>query len=95
MGLVLQLVNGVPRMVDIVTGGTSWDEEELRTSPLTANTNFTIPNARVYAMGGLELNVFVDGAAMREGTDYVEVSTTQIKFPARTINTDSRIRIRR
>jgi hypothetical protein len=95
MAVILKLVNGIPRHVDIVTGGTSWDEEELLASTLTANTNYTIPNSRTYTMGNLELNVFVDGSAMRVGTDYVEVSSTQIKFPNRTINTDSRVRIRR
>lgn len=95
MAQVLQVINGLPRMVDIATGGASWDEEELLTGNLTANTNYTIPNSRTYTMGNKELNVFVDGIAQRVGTDYTEVSTTQIKFPNKDIIVDQRIRIRR
>ena len=94
MAAVLQLVKGVPRMVDISTGGTSFDEEELLGAPLTAATNYTIPNGKTYVMGTLALSVFVDGNSMRVGTDYTEVSSTQIVFPSRTINVNSRIRVR-
>ena len=94
MAAVLQIVRGIPRMVDIPTGGTSFDEDELLVAPLTAATNYTLPNGKTYVIGTLALSVFVDGTAMRAGTDYTEVSTTQIVFPARTINKDSRIRIR-
>ena len=95
MALVLRLVNGIPMMIDILTGGVSYDEEELLGSTLAANSNYTIPNSKTYALGGYELQVFVDGIAQRVGTDYEEVSTTQIKFPAKSIQAGQRIRIRR
>lgn len=95
MALVLKLVNGIPIMVDILTGGVSYDEEELLSSTVAANSNYTIPNSKTYSLGGYELQVFVDGIAQRVGTDYDEVSTTQIKFPNKTILAGQRIRIRR
>jgi hypothetical protein len=95
MALILKLVDGIPFMVDISTGGVSYDEEELLTSPLVANSNYTIPNSKTYNLGQYDLQVFVDGIAQRVGTDYQEVSTTQIRFPGKMIESGQRIRIRR
>jgi hypothetical protein len=95
MALVLKLIDGIPFMVDVPTGGVSYDEEELLPSPLVANSNYTIPNSKTYITGQNELQVFVDGIAQKAGTDYQEVSSTQIKFPGKTLDSGQRIRIRR
>lgn len=82
-------------MVNILTGGVDYDVEEQLGSTLTANTNYTLPSSKTYNTGGYELQVFVDGIGQMVGVDYQEVSSTQIKFPNKTINSGQRIRIRR
>lgn len=95
MAQILRLVNGIPTMIDILTGGVDYDVEEQLGYTLPANTNYTLPSSKTYNTGGFELQVFVDGIGQMVGIDYQEVSSNQIKFPSKTINAGQRIRIRR
>jgi hypothetical protein len=58
--------------------------EEISGGPLNSGTNHTVPGGETYttAAGGLNMDVYVNGQLMYEGTgnDYIEVDSTTVQF---------------
>ena len=95
MAKVLSIVNGVPRMVDAVTGGSVYEEVIVVGSDLPTGGTYTLPNSKTYA--NKELEVYLNDGFLEEGEDYdyvgVAPSRTQIDVTIPLVATD-RLRFR-
>ena len=81
MANVLRIINGYPRLSPEAGASTIYDESITLVAPLTAGTNYTLPNSGNYV--GEELEIMLDGQVLDSGADYNFVGSgtkTQVVF---------------
>jgi hypothetical protein len=80
MAKFLQLISGVPRMVE-VTDPVIYDEGVAVEAPVSAGTNISLPGGQTYTSE--ELEVYLNGTRLESVLDYTYVGSpprTQIQF---------------
>lgn len=95
MAKVLTIVNGVPRMIEVVSGGAVYEEVIVIGSNYPNGGFFTLPNSKTYS--GKELEVYLNDGYLEAGEDYeysgIAPNRTQINVIIPLVNTD-RLRFR-
>lgn len=99
MAKKLQLVNGLPIMMDEAAAGTPYDESIYYSSGLVANTNITLPNSGSFSdSAAKDLLVILNDRVMEVTRDFDVVGAgptyTQIKF-IYNLSNDSVVRFRK
>jgi hypothetical protein len=91
MAKALTLVNGVPRMVEIISG-TIYDEAiDIGVGGITTGVSIFLPNSQTYT--GDELEVYLNGDFMEKDIDWTASGSDEIQMTFDLVERD-RLRFR-